>query len=103
MNRCRYKHAVAFCLLNVIVSVSIIVQAQEVENDGIIEEILVLGLKDRFSSGIGRAEYRVGKEDVLQRPAGSEITQSLVKVPGIQVSTGDSRGGSFSFELYLRG
>ena len=103
MNRCRCKHAVAFCLLNVIVSVSIIVQAQEVENDGIIEEILVLGLKDRFSSGIGRAEYRVGKEDVLQRPAGSEITQSLVKVPGIQVSTGDSRGGSFSFELYLRG
>ncbi|MDE0452664.1 MAG: TonB-dependent receptor [Gammaproteobacteria bacterium] len=109
MNGCRHQHPFTLCLLSGVVMASIVCQAQEqeqqqeAEDDALVEEILVLGLADRFSSGVGRAEYRVGKEDVRQRPAGSEITQSLVKVPGVQVSTGDSRGGSFSFELYLRG
>ena len=74
-------------------------QAQDEELD----EITVFGLRDQFSSGIGRAEYKIGEVDIEQRPLGAEITQALVKVPGVQVSTGDSRGGSFSFEIYLRG
>lgn len=78
------------------------VHAQETPEQAM-EEVIVFGMKDRFSSGVGRAEYRVGKEDILQRPSGAEVTQALVKVPGVQVSTGDARGGSFSFELYLRG
>ncbi|MDM3872357.1 TonB-dependent receptor [Porticoccus sp. W117] len=67
------------------------------------EEIIVKGLKERFGSGIGRAEYVLGAEDIELRPGGAEITQALTKIPGVQVSTGDSRGGSFSLELYLRG
>jgi outer membrane receptor for ferrienterochelin and colicin len=58
---------------------------------------------ERFGSGLTRAAFTVGAEDIDERPLGSEITQSLVKIPGVQVATGDSRGGSFSFEIYLRG
>lgn len=58
---------------------------------------------ERFGSGLTRAVFTLGAEDIQQRPLGAEITQSLVKVPGVQVSTGDARGGSFSFEIYMRG
>ena len=70
-------------------------------SDPAIEEITVLG--KIFGSGLSRATFELSKEDIEQRPLGAEITQSLDKIPGLQVSTGDSRGGSFSFELYLRG
>lgn len=75
------------------------VMAQDEE----IEEIIVLGLKERFGSGLSRAEFVIGAEDIALRPSGAEISQALTKIPGVQVATGDSRGGSFSFELYLRG
>ena len=68
-----------------------------------LEEIVVVGLKERYGSGLGRAEFVIGAEDIAERPPGAEITQALTKIPGVQVSTGDSRGGSFSLELYLRG
>ncbi|RAK52664.1 TonB-dependent receptor [Phenylobacterium deserti] len=57
----------------------------------------------RFGSGLTRASAALGADDIRARPLGADITQSLVKIPGVQVSTGDSRGGSFSFELYMRG
>jgi len=77
--------------------------AQSSDDDEVIEEIVVLGLAERYGSGLSRAEFVIGSEDIDMRPAGSDITQALVKIPGVQASTGDSRGGSFSFELYLRG
>ena len=58
---------------------------------------------ERFGSGLTRATFTLGAEDIAERPLGADIMQSLVKVPGVQVSTGDARGGSFSFELYMRG
>ncbi|MFZ4600973.1 MAG: TonB-dependent receptor [Caulobacterales bacterium] len=58
---------------------------------------------ERFGSGLSRAAFTIGAADIDERPLGAEITQSLVKIPGVQVATGDSRGGSFSFEIYLRG
>lgn len=67
----------------------------------IMEEITVLG--KIMGSGLSRATFELSKEDIEQRPLGAEITQALDKIPGLQVSTGDTRGGSFSFELYLRG
>lgn len=66
-----------------------------------IEEVVVTA--ERFGSGLTRATFTLGVEDIQQRPLGAEITQALVKVPGVQVSTGDARGGSFSFEIYMRG
>jgi len=66
-----------------------------------IDEVVVTA--ERFGSGLTRATFTLGAEDIQQRPLGAEITQALVKVPGIQVSTGDTRGGSFSFEIYMRG
>jgi len=66
-----------------------------------LEEVVVTA--ERFGSGLTRATFTLGVEDILQRPLGADITQSLVKVPGVQVSTGDARGGSFSFEIYMRG
>jgi outer membrane cobalamin receptor len=71
---------------------------QETENQ---EEIVVTA--ERFGSGLARAAFTVGAADIDERPLGAEITQSLVKIPGVQVATGDSRGGSLSFEIYLRG
>ena len=64
-------------------------------------EIVVTG--ERIGAGNVRAAAVIRVEDIQERPLGSDITQSLAKVPGIQVSSGDARGGSFSFELYLRG
>ncbi|PZN99754.1 MAG: TonB-dependent receptor [Alphaproteobacteria bacterium] len=58
---------------------------------------------ERFGSGLTRATFTLGGEDIGERPLGADIMQSLVKIPGVQVSTGDARGGSFSFELYMRG
>jgi iron complex outermembrane recepter protein len=90
------------CLLlgSLLVMPCSLVSAQE-EDSIEIEEITVLG--KIFGSGTSRATFELSKEDIEQRPLGAEITQALDKIPGLQVSTGDSRGGSFSFELYLRG
>lgn len=63
--------------------------------------IVVLGR--RFGSGRSRATFELGQEDIESVALGSEISASLNRVPGIQVSTGDPRGGSFSFELFQRG
>ena len=64
-------------------------------------EIVVTG--QRIGAGNVRAAAVLDVRDIQERPLGADITQSLAKVPGIQVSTGDARGGSFSFELYMRG
>ncbi len=66
-----------------------------------LDEVVVTA--ERFGSGRTRAVFTLGAEDIQARPLGAEITQALVKVPGVQVSTGDARGGSFSFEIYMRG
>jgi len=66
-----------------------------------LEVIEVLGQK--IGAGESRATFVIGEQDIEERPLGAEITQSLAKVPGVQISTGDARGGSFSFEMYLRG
>lgn len=66
-----------------------------------LDELVVTA--QRFGSGLTRATFTVGAEDIQERPLGADVTQSLVKVPGVQVSTGDARGGSFSFEIYMRG
>lgn len=65
------------------------------------QEIVVTG--ERIGAGNLRAAAVVSAQDIQERPLGADVTQSLAKVPGIQVSSGDARGGSFSFELYLRG
>ena len=75
-------------------------QAQEAATSAS-DEVVVTA--ERFGSGLARATFTIGAEDIQERPLGAEITQALVKVPGVQVSTGDSRGGSFSFEIYMRG
>lgn len=64
-------------------------------------DIVVIG--ERIGAGNVRAAAVVSVEDIQERPLGADITQSLAQVPGIQVSSGDARGGSFSFELYMRG
>ncbi len=69
--------------------------------DQTLDEVVVTA--ERFGSGLARATFTIGAEDIQERPLGAEITQALVKVPGVQVSTGDTRGGSFSFEIYMRG
>jgi iron complex outermembrane recepter protein len=66
-----------------------------------LEVIEVLGQK--IGAGESRATFVLGEQDIEERPLGADITQSLAKVPGVQISTGDARGGSFSFEMYLRG
>lgn len=64
-------------------------------------EITVTGR--RLGAGKGRATFELDRADIEDRPLGADVTQSLAKVPGVKVSTGDARGGSFSFELFLRG
>ena len=64
-------------------------------------DIVVIG--EKLGAGKGRAAFVLDKSDIADRPLGADITQSLNKVPGVKVSTGDARGGSFSFELFLRG
>lgn len=66
-----------------------------------LEAVTVLG--ERFGEDYGRATFVLGADDVERLALGSDVTLSLARVPGIQVSTGDARGGSFSFEIYLRG
>ena len=73
------------------------------EDSAEFEEIVVVGLAERYGSGLARAEFVLGQEDIRRRPGGAEITQALATIPGVQVSTGDARGGSFSLEFYLRG
>ncbi|WP_404712974.1 TonB-dependent receptor [Sphingomonas sp. MMS24-J13] len=57
----------------------------------------------RLGAGKGRATFELDRSDIQDRPLGADITQSLAKVPGVKVSSGDLRGGSFSFEIFLRG
>lgn len=73
----------------------------EADPQGAEEGIVVIG--ERVGAGNLRAAAVVTVEDIEDRPLGADITQSLARVPGVQVSTGDARGGSFSFELYMRG
>lgn len=68
---------------------------------GELDEIVVLA--KRIGVGESRATFVLQAQDIDERPLGADVTQSLAKVPGVQVSTGDARGGSFSFEFYLRG
>ena len=75
--------------------------APKAADDQTLDELVVTA--ERFGSGLARATFTIGAEDIQERPLGAEITQALVKVPGVQVSTGDARGGSFSFEIYMRG
>ena len=76
--------------------------AQEgAQGDQTLDEVVVTA--ERFGSGLARATFTLGAEDIQERPMGADVTQALVKVPGVQVSTGDARGGSFSFEIYMRG
>ena len=70
-------------------------------DDGSEDTIVVIGKK--FGSGKTQGTFELGVEDIETRPFGADITQSLNQIPGIQVATGDARGGVFSFELYLRG
>lgn len=58
---------------------------------------------EKFGAGQGRAAFELGKDDIDSRPLGADITGVLNKIPGIESSTGDARGGTFSFEMYLRG
>ncbi len=58
---------------------------------------------EKFGAGQSRASFTVTADDIESRPLGADITQALNRVPSLLASTGDSRGGSFSFELYLRG
>jgi iron complex outermembrane recepter protein len=67
------------------------------------DESLIVVTGERIGAGNLRAAAVVTVQDIEDRPLGADITQSLARVPGIQVSTGDARGGSFSFELYMRG
>ncbi len=65
------------------------------------QEVVIIAKK--FGSGVTRATTMLDKSDIGERPMGADITQSLNKVPGLTVSTGDARGGSFSFEMSMRG
>ncbi|HEX7693432.1 MAG TPA: TonB-dependent receptor [Sphingomonas sp.] len=70
-------------------------------NDAADDDIVIVGQK--LGAGKGRATFELDKSDIQDRPAGADITQALAKAPGLKVSSGDARGGSFSFELFLRG
>lgn len=64
-------------------------------------DIVVTGA--RIGQGESRAVSVLGKADIETRPLGADITQVLNRVPGLQATTGDARGGSFSFEFAMRG
>lgn len=66
-----------------------------------LQEVVILAKK--LGAGEARATFVVDASDIEQRALGSDVMLNLTRVPGVQVSTGDARGGSFSFELYLRG
>ncbi|BCA61296.1 hypothetical protein HMP09_0530 [Sphingomonas sp. HMP9] len=57
----------------------------------------------RVGAGESRAVLVLGRDDINRRPFGADITQSLNRIPGVQATTGDARGGSFSFESAMRG
>lgn len=78
-------------------------QDSSVSDPGVGEDAEIVVTGERIGAGNLRAAAVIRVEDIQERPLGADITQSLVKVPGIQVSSGDARGGSFSFELYMRG
>ncbi len=53
--------------------------------------------------GDSRSTFTLDAGHLREFTPGVEITTALAQIPGVQVSTGDTRGGSFSFEIYLRG
>jgi outer membrane cobalamin receptor len=65
------------------------------------DDVVVTGT--RIGAGETRAVLVLGREDIDTRPFGADITQSLNRIPGVQATTGDARGGSFSFEFAMRG
>lgn len=67
------------------------------------EENAIIVTAAKIGRGESRAVAVLGRDDIDSRPMGADITQSLNKVPGLQVTTGDARGGSFSFEFAMRG
>ncbi len=69
--------------------------------DSALGEVVVTA--HRLGSGLTRATTTLDSQDIADRPLGADITQSLNKVPGVIVTTGDARGGSFSFEMSMRG
>lgn len=56
-----------------------------------------------IGTGESRATFTMDRSQLEERAAGTDITIALKSIPGVQVSTGDARGGSFSWELYMRG
>jgi len=85
-----------------LLSAAAVAQAEESSPpDDAVDVVHVLARK--VGSGQSRASFVLGEADIEDRPAGADVTQALARVPGVQVSTGDARGGSFSFELYMRG
>ncbi|MET1755821.1 TonB-dependent receptor [Novosphingobium sp. RD2P27] len=76
-------------------------QLSPATEDAAEEDIVVTGT--RIGAGESRAVLVLGREDIDDRPLGADITQSLNKIPGVQATTGDARGGSFSFEFAMRG
>jgi outer membrane cobalamin receptor len=70
-------------------------------DEAVDEDIVVTGT--RIGAGESRAVLVLGRDDIDDRPLGADITQSLNKIPGVQATTGDARGGSFSFEFAMRG
>ncbi len=65
------------------------------------DEVIVMARK--IGSGLTRATTVLDRSDIEARPMGADITQSLNRVPGVVVTTGDARGGTFSFEMSMRG
>lgn len=53
--------------------------------------------------GESRSTFTLDAGHLREFTPGVDITTALAQIPGVQVSTGDTRGGSFSFEIYLRG
>ena len=77
--------------------------AQNADDEGEAEDNVIFVTGYKIGQGETRAVAALGRDDIYERPFGSDITQSLNKVPGLQVTTGDARGGSFSFEFAMRG
>jgi outer membrane cobalamin receptor len=92
---------VSSALYAVLAAQPALAQTSDAPADQTLDEVVVTA--ERFGSGLARATFTLGAEDIQERPMGADVTQALVKVPGVQVSTGDARGGSFSFEIYMRG
>lgn len=92
---------VSSALYAVLAAQPALAQTSAAPADQTLDEVVVTA--ERFGSGLARATFTLGAEDIQERPMGADVTQALVKVPGVQVSTGDARGGSFSFEIYMRG